>query len=87
MNLKYQSRTYPIDFDSTSMITGDFNRDSFVDLAVINPDSDSVGVLLGNGDGTFRTKKNYSTGHGSNPGVLATADLNNDTLLDLSKFL
>src|SRR4051794_16924004 len=33
--------------------TGDFNEDGKTDLAVANSDQNTVGVLLGKGDGTF----------------------------------
>jgi dienelactone hydrolase len=62
---------------------GDFNRDGQLDLAVANQGSDNVSVLLGNGDGTFRTVVNYSTGPGSFPRSVAVADLNGDGKLDL----
>ena len=44
--------------------------------------SGSVGVLLGNGDGTFRLASSYSSG-GITPGSLAAVDLNRDGRLDL----
>ena len=34
---------------------GDFNGDGKIDLAVANEGSNTVSVLLGNGNGTFRT--------------------------------
>ena len=37
-----------------SLVTGDFNGDHKLDLAVPNPNSNNVSILLGNGDGTFR---------------------------------
>ncbi len=42
----------------------------------------TVGVLLGNGDGTFQTATNYSSG-GITPGSIAAADLNRDGKVDL----
>lgn len=66
------------------MITGDFNKDSIIDLVVINSNSDSLSVLLGNGDGTFVAARILLTGNGSRPKEVKTADFNNDTLLDLS---
>jgi len=37
----------------TRMSAGDLNGDGFADIAVANPTSNSVNVLLSNGDGTF----------------------------------
>jgi hypothetical protein len=76
---------YPIGIGSTpeSVIVGDFNRDNQLDVAVTDPTDDSVVVLLGNGNGTFPTEYTYSTGSGSDPGILACGDLNNDNYLDL----
>ncbi|CAF0761016.1 unnamed protein product [Adineta steineri] len=80
---KYQSEFYATGLDPTSLITSDFNQDSINDLAVTNSDSDTISVFLGNGNGTFRTSKIYSTGNKSKPRDLKSADFNNDGLLDL----
>ena len=85
MTLKYQSQTYLTDLNPVSMVTGDFNKDSIIDLAVTNFHSDTLSVMLGNGDGTFQRQQVYSTGNGSRPQEIKTADFNNDTFLDLGK--
>jgi len=64
-----------------SVVTGDFNGDGIVDLAVTNF-SGSVSILLGNGDGTFRGHVDYATGAGAR-GIVA-ADFNGDGRLDLA---
>ncbi len=87
MTLKHQSQTYPTGLSPTSVITGDFNQDSIVDLAVTNYDSDTLSVILGNADGTFQTQQIYSTGNGSGPREITAGYFNNDTLLDLGKCL
>ena len=38
----------------TYLVAGDFNGDGKLDLAIADPDSNSVSVFLGNGDGTFQ---------------------------------
>ncbi|MGA2905996.1 MAG: VCBS repeat-containing protein [Candidatus Korobacteraceae bacterium] len=66
---------------STTVATGDFNRDGILDLVTSNYDENTVSVLLGNGDGTFRTHVDYATG--PNPGGVVVADVNGDGKFDL----
>ncbi|CAF1136560.1 unnamed protein product [Adineta steineri] len=87
MTLKYQSQTYPTGPNPISMVTGDFNRDGIDDLALTNADSDTISVLLGNNDGKFQARQNFSTGHGSRPRQILTGDFDNDTFLDLVIYL
>jgi FG-GAP-like repeat len=78
-------------YGPTSVSVADVNGDGKPDLVVVNEYASSsvtnvtVGVLLGNGDGTFQTVKNYDTGQ-YNPGwpnSVAVADVNGDGTLDL----
>jgi predicted NUDIX family NTP pyrophosphohydrolase len=69
-------------FTPTSMAIADLNADGRPDLAVANAYSNTVSVLLGNGDGTFGTKTDFGTG--SEPVSVAIADLNADGRLDLA---
>jgi len=66
-----------------SVAIGDLNGDGRADLAVANCDSNDVGVLLGQSDGTFSAPATYSSG-GSNPFSVAIGDLNGDGLPDLA---
>src|SRR5579884_3014728 len=43
-----------------AVAVGDFNRDGKGDLAVANALSNTVSVLLGNGNGTFQTQHAYT---------------------------
>jgi hypothetical protein len=75
---------------ATSVVVGDFNGDGKPDLLVANEcavgsncaSTGSLGVLLGNGDGTFRTAVNYGPG-GQFPYSLAVGDVNGDGTPDL----
>jgi hypothetical protein len=65
------------------ILAQDWNRDGFPDLAVTNRTGSAVTILLSNGDGTFTTLPSFSTGNGSAPEGLATADFNGDGIPDL----
>ncbi len=73
---------YPAGGFSTTVATGDFNRDGILDLVTSNYDENTVSVLLGNGDGTFRPAVDYATGN--NPTGVTVADFNGDGKLDLA---
>ncbi|MGB8986721.1 MAG: FG-GAP-like repeat-containing protein, partial [Candidatus Sulfotelmatobacter sp.] len=76
-------------FYSISVTVADLNGNGKADLVVTslcnnnsNCDLGSVGVLLGNGDGTFQTATNYSAG-GRSTYSAAVADVNGDGKLDV----
>jgi len=71
--------TYPT-AASSSVITGDFNGDGKLDLAVSAPGA--ISLLLGNGDGTFRAYLQASFQNGASKAI-AAADFNHDGKLDL----
>src|SRR4051794_20111383 len=53
---------YNVGSSPYSVAAGDFNGDGKLDLVVANFNSNSVSVLLGNGDGTFGAAVNYGAG-------------------------
>jgi Bacterial Ig-like domain (group 3)/FG-GAP-like repeat/FG-GAP repeat len=73
---------------ASSLAVADVSRDGKLDLVVANfcASSDcangSVGVLLGNGDGTFQGAVTYSSG-GLYTGAVELMDLNGDSKLDV----
>ncbi|BAY79401.1 Na-Ca exchanger/integrin-beta4 (plasmid) [Nostoc linckia NIES-25] len=68
-----------------SIVVGDFNKDGNMDLVTANKSSQTVSVLLGKGDGSFKPASNFSTVgfNGLSPYSLAVADFNKDGKLDL----
>lgn len=53
------------------------------DLVIVNGKSNSISVLLGNGDGTFQPSINLKTA-GKSPSGVALADFNGDGLIDIA---
>jgi len=73
---------------SIPMAIADLNGDGKPDLVVINQTTSTygdgvAGVLIGNGDGTFKPVVSYDTG-AFGAGSFAIGDLNNDGKLDLA---
>lgn len=66
-------------------MAGDFNRDGNQDLAVTNEGTDNnLSLLLGNGNGTFQPRMNFSLGTAQVPYHLAAGDFNADGKLDIA---
>jgi cytoskeletal protein CcmA (bactofilin family) len=68
----------------TGIVTGDFNHDGNLDLAVSDSANNKVDVLTGNGTGNFSLLGGYSTGNGTKPSGLVAADFNHDGNLDVA---
>jgi hypothetical protein len=75
-------KQFAVGASPSAIAFGDVNGDGKQDLAVANLGSNSVSILLGNGDGTFQPKKN--TGTVPSPAGLGLADFNGDGKLDLA---
>ena len=52
--------SYPAGSEPYSVAAGDFNGDGTVDLAVANFASNTVSILLGEGNGIFQSPVNYA---------------------------
>jgi hypothetical protein len=65
----------------SSIVSGDFNSDGKIDLAVTQSGANQVSVLLGNGDGTFKSPVSYAVG--DTPVSALVSDVNGDGHLDL----
>ncbi|HWW15615.1 MAG TPA: VCBS repeat-containing protein [Candidatus Dormibacteraeota bacterium] len=66
----------------SSVVVADFNGDGKADLAIANAGSNTVAVLLGNGDGSFAVPLSPATG--TTPNYAAVGDFNGDGIPDLA---
>ncbi len=74
--------TFATGANPVEQASGDFNGDGHADLAVVNQNANTISVMLGNGDGSFRPKTDYGTG--TTPLSVATGDFNGDGKTDLA---
>jgi hypothetical protein len=74
---------YPGGAGTSDIRVGDFNGDGILDLATANSTANTVGVFLGNGDGTFTALPVSPT---TGPGAyrLAIGDFNGDGVEDIA---
>ena len=81
-NLTYTpTPSNPVGRAPQAITTGDFNGDGFWDLATVNGTSDDVSILLGNGNGTFRSAVSF--GVGKIPLALVAKDMDRDGVIDV----
>ncbi len=80
-----QQISYPTGYLSypTSLAIGDFDNDNYLDIVVANSGTNSIGVFMGYGNGSFQSQISYSTGNSSTPKSVAIGDFNNDSRLDI----
>ena len=76
-------RTKYVNSHPRAIITGDFNRDHQLDLAVVNSNADNIGIFIGHENGTFANQQTYALEEYSQPYSIVTGDLNHDDKLDL----
>ena len=73
--------SYDAGLNPNSVCLADLDGDADSDLVVANYSSNTVSVLLNNGDGSFAPKVDYPTGDSA--WAVAVADLDGDLDLDL----
>ncbi|CAF4639966.1 unnamed protein product, partial [Rotaria sp. Silwood2] len=78
--------SYSTGYDSfpSAVVSGDFNSDKQMDLAITNYGTNNVGIMLGNGNGNFANQITFSTGPHSHPYSIAVGHLNEDAILDIA---
>jgi len=81
-DLFYLFATYPVGKNPTSVATADFNQDGFTDLITTNIANNSLSLLFGNGDGTFKDQVQIEAA--KEPRALALDDYNRDGFVDLA---
>ncbi|CAM4908130.1 unnamed protein product [Rotaria socialis] len=62
---------------------GDLNNDKRMDIVIANYGSDSIGILIGENNGTFSNVITVAMAPGSKPVPVSVGDFNNDTQLDI----
>ena len=77
----YYFASYPVGKNPTTITTGDFNHDSLTDLITTNISSNTVSILLGNGDGSFKEQTQLHVCQ--EPRSLAMNDFNEDGHADV----
>ena len=78
-------RSYTVGAAPAAAAVADFNGDGRLDIAVVNGGTNSISILLGNGDGTFQPARNVDVGR--NPSSVATGDFDGDGKTDLAVLL
>lgn len=73
--------SYPVGSQPDAVAVGDFKGDGKADIVTANTSSNTISVLVNNGDGTFGAPQTYAVGVG--PVSVAVGDFNGDGKLDL----
>ena len=80
--VRFGSPTYfETDGHPVAVASGDLNQDGKLDIATVNPASNSVSVLFGIGNGSLGGRSDFQVAY--YPTALTFGNLNNDTHLDI----
>ncbi|MCA9291535.1 MAG: VCBS repeat-containing protein [Phycisphaerales bacterium] len=71
----------PVNDRASPSEPSDFNRDGIVDICVANINTQSVSIVLGNGDGTFQPQQEVIVG--ASPRGIAVLDVDGDGDIDI----
>jgi hypothetical protein len=72
----------PVGIRASPSEPSDFDRDGFTDICVANVDSNTVSILLGDGDGTYGPQQVVNVGGG--PRGIAVLDVDGDGDIDIA---
>jgi hypothetical protein len=81
--------SYKVEQYAYAVVAADFNGDGKIDVAVLqcgpkcDKQGDDIGLLYGNGDGTFQNERNLVAAAEVNASVMTTTDVNGDGKPDL----
>ncbi|CAF5000460.1 unnamed protein product [Rotaria sp. Silwood1] len=67
-----------------SVVIGDLNNDTNLDIVLANYGTNNIGVLVGYGNGSFENQMMFSTGANSHPISIAIGDFNGDRVVDIA---
>ena len=77
----FLATTFPVNDRASPSAPSDFNRDGDADICVVNINTSSVSILLGNGDGTFAPQQEVIVG--AAPRGIAVLDADGDGDIDI----
>ncbi|HLY69969.1 MAG TPA: VCBS repeat-containing protein [Puia sp.] len=83
-NPRFDIKIIQVGKGAGSVEVGDFNNDSFPDIAVANEEDSSITILLGDGKGNFAPAKGSPFFSNRSPNDIAIADINKDGNADLA---